>query len=76
MKMVNGQYTETEIKLLFPIAFRERDSLLQILSDFIEGNKSISVGELQSVLDVYQLTPFAYFAQHVVVAPLEVVSNL
>ena len=74
--MVNGQYTETEIKLLFPIDFRERDSLLQILSDFIEGNKSISVGELQSVLDVYQLTPFANFSQHVVVAPLEVVSNL
>ena len=67
---------ETEIKFLFPRTYRERDLLLQILSDFIEGNKSISVCELQSVLNVYQLTPFANFAEHVIIAPFEVVSNL
>ena len=59
------------------LKFQERqDSLLQILSDFIEGNKSISVCELQSVLNVYQLTPFANFAEHVIITPFEVVSNL
>ena len=67
---------ETEIKFLFPRTYRERDLLLQILSDFIEGNKSISVCELQSVLYVYQLTPLANFAEHIIITPFEVVSNL
>ena len=74
---VNVQNMKWKLNGFSLLKFRERqDSLLQILSDFIEGNKSISVCELQSVLNVYQLTPFANFAEHVIIAPFEVVSNL
>ena len=61
--------------ILRRIKFRE-SLLLQILSDFIESDQTVRIGELQGVLNVDELAPLADLAQHVVVAPLEVVRDL
>ena len=50
--------------------------LLQVLSDFIKSYQTISIGQLQCILNVNEFAPLAHLAQHVVVASLEVVRNL
>ena len=74
--MVTGHARITRYNLIAEQKVSNLEYLLfQVLSNFIKSDKAISIGQFESIFNINQLAPLPNFAQHIVVASLEVVSN-